>query len=53
MHIKEEKPVKKPYQAPQLTVYGDVKKITQGLGYGPYLDWIFTRRRPGRVPPGS
>lgn len=33
--------VKKQYVAPQLTVYGDVKKITQGNSTGTRLDQTF------------
>jgi hypothetical protein len=33
--------VKKQYVAPQLTVYGDVKKITQGNSTGSRLDQTF------------
>ncbi|MBI1299279.1 lasso peptide [bacterium] len=33
--------VKKQYVAPQLTVYGDVKKITQGNSTGSKLDQTF------------
>ena len=32
---------KKPYTAPRLTVYGDVKAITQGSSTGSYLDAAF------------
>ncbi len=28
----EERPARKPYQAPRLRVYGNIREITQGLG---------------------
>lgn len=32
MPKKDEQPTKKPYTAPKLTAYGDVRKITENVG---------------------
>jgi len=38
METKKETPVKKPYHAPQLTVYGDIREITRSGATGTHGD---------------
>ncbi len=40
-----EVPVKKPYQAPKLIVYGDLTQLTMGIAKGKgQLDGVMTKR---------
>ncbi len=39
-----QEPTKKPYTTPMLTIYGDVRKITENVGHTGMFDSVFPQR---------